>query len=138
MPGMALISYENRIVARTSPDVMEGLGVLLARLQRLGWKFGGRKIGQEGLVGAAMLEFLSMSEAEQVAILGRRIPELERQLDLAGSPPAAASAPERGEPVTIREITPGDPPSEPYPLDNIGVVIPTPKPAKPKRSRRQA
>ncbi len=78
------LSYQNRVTVRTAPDVTEGLGVLLSKLQRAGLKFRGRKLGIEGLVGAVLMEFLSRSWGEQVASVEHWLPELERSLD---SPP---------------------------------------------------
>jgi hypothetical protein len=89
---MGKLSYDHRITLRTSADVVERLGVAVARMQRLALKFGGRKLGIEGLVGAVILDFLSRTEAEQRAILGVRLPELEAQLGLGKDEPASPPA----------------------------------------------
>lgn len=60
--------------------------------------------------------------------------EAERRLLLAKEDaPAAASAPGKAR-VTIQEVTPDGPPSEPFPVDETGVIIPRPKP--PRKHRR--
>lgn len=123
---MARLSDDNKLTARTAPQVTGAARTLLLRFQEMGFKFkttpNGRRlvIGMEGLVGAAMLEFLSRSELEQYDVVRRRLPEIEAMLGVTDTP------------------TP-PPYSPPISLHDIGrrQAIPAPKP-KPASKKRKA
>jgi hypothetical protein len=143
---MGKMSYSNRITVRTSAQVYEGVNVLLARRLFQDMKFRGRKLGAEGLVGAVLLDFLAKSEAEQLALIRERLPELEDQVESADEPttepsakPAEPSGPARV-PANPQAQDGPEPSTIELPVrryDGMGKEIkPKPKPkSQPKRKR---
>ncbi len=101
MPLMARLAYSNRITVRTSADVVERLNVALSRFQRAGVKFGGRKLGLQGLVGSVLLDFLDRTDADQLATLMARLVELEAQLDAPDASRPDQHGPARVEPTRV-------------------------------------
>lgn len=81
MQAMGNLSHKHKLTARTSAEVVEGVDLLLARRRFSAVKFRGRKIGKESLAGAVMLEFLQLPEPDHLAILERRLPQLEAQIE---------------------------------------------------------
>lgn len=133
MMGIKKLSYDYKLPSRSIAEVHDQLAEALARHQRgRSLLFNGRKLSAEGLMNAVLMHFLSLGDDDQRLILEAFIPKLESMLAEEDSP-AAASAPEKAR-VTIQEVTPDGPPSEPFPVDKTGVIIPRPKP--PRKHRR--
>lgn len=123
--GMGKLTNAHKLTARTSPEVVEGVGALLARRPFTAYKFLGRKLGIEGLLGAVMLEFLDRPECDQVAVLDSWLSELEEQVRRGD--PAQKHGPEsvRMPPPPITgELTPVDRPREPSPGAITGELTP--------------
>lgn len=79
MNDIGKLSYQNCLQVRTTPRVLEGLTVTLARQHRIGHKFDGRKIGLEALVGCILLDFLGRSVGDQDSVIQQWLPTLELQ-----------------------------------------------------------
>jgi hypothetical protein len=111
MTIMAL-SNDHKVTARTSAEVAQGLRYVVVRQQARGLKFGIKRIGIEGVIGAVLLEFLARPEHEQSAIIDRWLPELGAQVggDYAADAPTPAPAPVQEPPhITTIPVLPNVP-----------------------------
>ena len=79
MPAMSL-SSENKLTARTSAEVDQGVRQVVLRQQARGLKFGPKKIGIEGVVGCLLLEILARTDEEIDGIIDRWLPTLGDQI----------------------------------------------------------
>jgi hypothetical protein len=102
------LSHDFRFVARTAPDILDGMKHLVHRAARAGLKFRGRRVGMEGVLNAVILDYLAKPEAERLAILRANLPRFEAVM--ADDPgPSGNAAPGPG-------TAQGDSPSRgPYP-----------------------
>jgi hypothetical protein len=71
------LSHDTRFVARTAPEILDGMKHLVHRAARAGLKFRGRRVGMEGVLNAVILDFLAKPEAERLAILRANLPRFE-------------------------------------------------------------
>jgi hypothetical protein len=81
---MSGLTQDNKLTARTAPEIVSEAKRFLLRLQDLGFKFRGRnreqKIGMEGMLSAIVLDFLRKGEEEKLRIILRRLPEVTTML----------------------------------------------------------
>jgi hypothetical protein len=126
--SLMALSNDHKVTARTSAEVAQGLRYVVVRQQARGLKFGIKRIGIEGVIGAVLLEFLARPEHEQNAVIDRWLPELGAQVggDYAtdAPPPAPYEAPPH---VTV---------VDPIPPTVQTPVTPRSGPAGSKRPRR--
>jgi hypothetical protein len=80
MSCMARLSDKNKLSARTARQIVVGVKSLLAKLEGKEYEYRGRGPSIEGLVGAVVLDFLERPEAEKLALLRTRLPEVEAML----------------------------------------------------------
>jgi hypothetical protein len=75
------LSHDFKFAARVPQEVHDAFALLLLKFQSAGYKFQGRKIGAEAVVGGLILDYLLAPPERQRALILERIPRLEAMLD---------------------------------------------------------
>ncbi len=94
------LSQKYRVVARTTPEIYYNIRELTARLAaRDSIQFQGRKMGIEAAINAIVINWLTLPEAEQLAVLREGVAAYERVLEGAAEPPGAKKSGPKAAPV---------------------------------------
>jgi hypothetical protein len=125
MVGMRELSRQDRITARSLPELVEAIENAISAYGRSkAVRFRGRKLSREGFVNAAILALLELPAADQERALARAVARLEAIL--ASDQPAVIG------------LVPGNPGPAPndipeYPKVDVELETPAPPSRRPRK-----